>query len=73
MVMNWSSSAANRKLIWRNARQPSPSPSSPQVVDAAAIAPASSHAALAPRLWNAGPSTVIARTPRRCRDLSATV
>ena len=26
--------------------------------------PASSHAALAPRLWKAGPSTVIARTPR---------
>ena len=26
--------------------------------------PASSHVALAPRLWKAGPSTVIARTPR---------
>ena len=29
----------------------------------AATLPASSHDALAPTLWNAGPSTVIARTP----------
>ncbi len=65
IVMNWSSSAAYRKLICRNASGTAtpPSPSSRRYATAAATLPASSHDALAPRLWNAGPSTVIARTP----------